>query len=111
MTSQYLPPNAQAETVAAPVELLPCPFCKGSILRFVQPCSGAGLGIMCLDCHTTQDTRGTEAVAIAAWNTRTPDPLLVPALEALRKVDELTAGNSNWDDVRAILAQAKERGL
>ncbi len=141
MTSQYLPPDAQAETVAAPVEpaLVACPnpWCRGVGPQVFHVRNGL-LAVICgCDFHGPEcDTR---AAAIAAWNRRTPDPLLVQALEALRGMVGGTCPDcKGWGEVAyfgemvrckcngdyrhqpgaasrataaAILAQAKERGL
>jgi len=60
-----------------PSELKPCPFdgAEGEVI-------GAGFGepewkqISCVKCCCSTGAWATEAEAIAAWNTRTPDPQL-----------------------------------
>lgn len=49
-------------------ELRECPFCGGDG-EFEKLALGA-LVIMCGDCQSTGPDGGTEAEAIAAWNTR-----------------------------------------
>jgi len=82
------------------------------------------------ECACSSDicrSQGCQIVAAAARNVLnasasepTPDPLLLPALEALRTIrdrkwDTMTEGCDAASDAaklaRAILAQAKERGL
>jgi len=84
-------------------ELKPCPFCGGGAeddyMHDDDQCGGHG-AVYCVEgcgAEVYGDTvryRGQEPTkeamqaskqsAIAAWNTRTPDPLLAEALEALR---------------------------
>ncbi len=133
MTSQYLPPDAQAETVAAPVE------------NSAQPVQSAAAQACCCSSEICR-SQGCQIVAAAAGNVQnaspsalTPDPLLVQALEALRGMVGGTCPDcKGWGEVAyfgemvrckcngdyrhqpgaasrataaAILAQAKERGL
>lgn len=99
-------------------KVAPCPnpWCKAGVGPQVFHLRNGRLAVICgCDFHGPEcDTR---ADAIAAWNTRTPDPLLVPALEALRELDSAWCHNSVGMPCNlhvrliAILAQAQERGL
>ena len=53
-------------------ELLPCPFCGGEAEMLTAESMNGGylFGIMCNDCRSRGDVYGTEAEAIAAWNSR-----------------------------------------
>ena len=53
-------------------ELKPCPFCGGEAEMLTAESMNGGylFGIMCNDCRSRGDVYGTEAEAIAAWNTR-----------------------------------------
>ncbi len=112
MTSQYLPPDAQAETVAAPVE------------NSAQPVQSAAAQACCCSSEICR-SQGCQIVAAAAGNVQnaspsalTPDPLLVQAVNAIRRLTRAlehhqgtTVFQVGMEQARAILAQAKERGL
>lgn len=74
-----------------------CPFCGGEATVSSETC---GWRVDCIerDCYT----RGpwpddcTEAEAIAAWNTRAPDPQLIAENEALRAALEPFAEAGNF---------------
>ena len=53
-------------------ELLSCPFCGGEAEMLTAESMHGGylFGIMCNDCRSRGDVYGTEAEAIAAWNSR-----------------------------------------
>lgn len=50
-----------------------CPFCGGEAEMLTAESMNGGylFGIMCNDCRSRGDVYGTEAEAIAAWNSRT----------------------------------------
>ena len=68
-----------------PTELMPCPFCGGNARKVKHSAGSPGTigydrwhGVACAGCNAcvgAQDRRfRTSAAAIAAWNTRTPQP-------------------------------------
>jgi hypothetical protein len=64
--------------------LKPCPFCQGRAEVAGQKWSGRWFyGVQCAeDCGVWMDAReATPEGAIAAWNTRAPEP---PALQSVR---------------------------
>lgn len=73
--------------------LLPCPFCGGEAAVESPTC---GYRVQCVEdgCYTAGPWPDdcTEAEAITAWNTRTPDPApsLLEALE--NAIDEIESG-------------------
>lgn len=67
-------PTPMKEDVGT-VELLPCPFCSDGGQLQVQRTGAVDEWwhcVFCDRCCTYGPTAGTEAEAIAAWNTRTP---------------------------------------
>lgn len=111
------------------VKLLPCPvpWCKKEELpRLIRANENWGW-VRCPTCScSTRALRLDEAVT--SWNTRTPDPLLEKAAEALRTIisghDELTCASGSeegctgedlrhymfkqwkqWDTARSVLAE------
>ena len=55
-------------------ELLPCPFCGSTDLRYdgYWCCSFNGFYVRCLNCDASATPKGTKRAARKAWNTRTP---------------------------------------
>lgn len=105
MTSRYLPPDAQAETVAAPVQSATAQVCACSS----EICRSQGCQIAASAARNVQS---------ASAPTLTPDPLLVQAVNAIRRLTRAlehhqgtTVFQVGMEQARAILAQAKERGL
>lgn len=97
-----------------------CPFCQGDATievahskitgvrdKYFPSCLNGDCPAFIVDPYVTYSRK---CEAITAWNTRTPDPLLVQVLEVLRPfADRIRVGQ--FKAARAILAQAKERGL
>ena len=55
-------------------ELLPCPFCGSTNLRYDGYwCSEFdGFYVSCSNCNASSTPKGTKSAAKKAWNTRTP---------------------------------------
>lgn len=75
-------------------DILPCPFCGGDAVAITGPVQTLW-GVTCLRCACWFDDRApTDAAAISAWNTRTPDPRdaviarMVESAEALGAMPE-----------------------
>lgn len=72
-------------------ELKPCPFCGGNAETRNSKWVGRDhWGVACTGCGDPWfDCRAdTEAEAITAWNTRTPEPAAAPGDEALERFSE-----------------------
>ena len=56
-------------------ELLPCPFCGSTDLRYDGYwCTDFdGFYVRCLNCDSAGSPKGTKKAARKAWNTRTPN--------------------------------------
>lgn len=55
-------------------EMLPCPFCNCPFVGVSVPAHPrVRMSVKCPSCHSHGGYGNTEAEAIAAWNTRTPD--------------------------------------
>jgi Lar family restriction alleviation protein len=67
-------------------ELKPCPFCGGK--PSVQADGGCHNYVLCDGCFA-ESPAGAVAEAIAAWNTRTPQPTDAASTEAHAKLDAL----------------------
>ena len=102
--------NGQAEAeVAAMTDLLPCPFCGGEAK--VGTHENPALGVMwflagCLrPCDVSPETKifGTEAEAIAAWNTRAPQ--WQPISTAPKKQYVIVYGMAMDDEVQQKIFQ------
>ena len=99
-------------------DLLPCPFCGGADLVYNRPIGTAGMGrnILCKDCRAEGPLLTFESgTAHEKWNTRTPDPRLTVAVEALEMIKESSDAKSNasgielfqWSRMTASFALAK----
>lgn len=77
-----------------PATPLPCPFCAGEVVAD-RGKTKWNAGCADVDCPGFQVgfPYACKAEAIAAWNTRTPDPSLVEALEACRAWHYAEANN------------------
>lgn len=71
-------------------ELKACPFCGGGAESYLEnscDCCAQTSGVAyCQHCGAEQSHFRTEAEAIAAWNTRTPDSVIAELVEALREL-------------------------
>ena len=67
-----------------PPELKPCPFC-GSENLYVHT-NIEESDVFCPECETNGPVHNSDAEAIAAWNTRTPDPAVLALVDAAREV-------------------------
>ena len=67
-------------------EIKPCPFCGGKAKVEKSRTLRGAVFIACRRGHSDGTLYASLSTAIAAWNTRTPDPLLAEALEALRAI-------------------------
>jgi len=54
-------------------DLKPCPFCGGEALKCNRVMLPKAHWVLCKNCGACPGDRDTEAAAITAWNTRTPD--------------------------------------
>ena len=90
-------------------DLLPCPFC-GSPASFTDDdsygschvsCSGGCAAEPCTSARKDQPEK-----AIAAWNTRTPDPRITHLEAEMRRIAEGNLGDAPWqanyDRIREI---------
>ena len=89
------------------MDLLPCPFC-GSDSVSPSYCMNvdnvvSGRFVECEDCAACGPVHPPEAVAITAWNTRTPsEAVLVEALrQQVRDLDNLTKEYRSVFDVQS----------
>lgn len=85
-------------------KLKPCPFC-GEDCGYVRSPFKAPNGdpyftVTCVNCGAHSTDTGSEAEAIAAWNTRAPSAP-TEAMEELRKAAENIA-NFAWSSIREV---------
>jgi Lar family restriction alleviation protein len=64
-------------------ELKPCPFCGGDA-GIEMAANDISYYVFCSKCSSCTDYFDAQADAIAVWNTRHPDPIIV---ELLNKLD------------------------
>jgi Lar family restriction alleviation protein len=77
-------------------KLKPCPFCQsaGVSLSYSTDPTGEtinGRFVECESCAANGPVCGTEAEAITAWNTRTPNSVITELVEAARDAHEMLA--------------------
>ena len=86
--------------------LEPCPFCGGSARQSIAAAKNGphNYAVGCSRCIIQTEWTSTEAEAIAAWNTRPPNPLQAE-VEALRaRVAELEGNNARLREHIAKIA-------
>ena len=92
------------------VTLLPCPFCGWANNRSIGIWADGGFWAECPDCFAQGPVEGSEAEAIAAWNTRATTADLQARLEASEaECFKLAASVCIAEAVNAELVEGLER--